>query len=77
MVKVRIITGCSCGLGEEIAQAAIEHGEKVVATARDPDIIQALKSKGAIIAKLDVTSLNDILTGGVQDILKRVGQVDI
>ena len=77
MVRVWLITGCSSGFGQEIALAAIENGDRVVATARNPSKIQALASKGAITAKLDVTSSDDILTGIVQDILKKVGQIDI
>ena len=77
MARVWLITGCSSGFGEEVALAAIEHGDKVVATARDPSKLQNLKSKGAITAKLDVTSSDDILSGVVQAVLKEVGQIDI
>ena len=77
MGKVWLITGCSSGFGQEIALAAIEHGDHVVATARDPSNLQNLQSKGATIAKLDVTSDDDTLSGVVQDILKQVGHIDI
>lgn len=77
MAKVWLITGCSSGFGQEIALAAIEHGDKVVATARDPSKLQGLKSKGATIAKLDVTSDDVTLSVVVQDILKEVGHIDI
>ena len=77
MAKVWLITGCSSGLGQEIALAAIEHGDKVVATARDPSKIQASISSHAITAKLDVTSPDGVLEDVVRGILKEVGQIDI
>lgn len=77
MVKVWLITGCSSGFGQEIASAAVEHGDTVVATARDPSKLESLRAKGAIIAKLDVTSSDDILTGVLKGILEDVGQIDI
>ena len=36
MSKVWLITGCSRGLGRELAQAALVAGDRLVATARDP-----------------------------------------
>ena len=77
MAKVWLITGCSSGFGQEIARAAIDHGDKVVATARDPSKIQASISNHAITAKLDVTSSDEVLKGVVGDILEQVGHIDI
>ena len=77
MAKVWLITGCSAGIGQELALAALEHGDKVVATARDPSKLQDLVSKGAFPAKLDVTSPDEVMAATVQDILKEVGQIDI
>ncbi|KAL9611787.1 MAG: hypothetical protein Q9167_003598 [Letrouitia subvulpina] len=77
MTKVWLITGCSSGFGQEIALAAIENGDKVVATARDPSKLQALEAEGAITAKLDVTSSDDALAGAVRDILDQVDHIDI
>ena len=74
MARVWLITGCSSGFGQEIALAALEHGDKVVATARDPSKLQVLVSNGAFPAKLDVTSSDEIMAATVQDILKEVGQ---
>ena len=77
MATVWLITGCSSGFGQEIALAAIEHGDKVVATARDASKLEDLKSKGATVAQLNVTSDDAILSSVVQDILKEVGHIDI
>ena len=77
MTKVWLITGCSSGFGQEIALAALEHGDKVVATARDPSRLRDLESKGAVTAELDVTSSDEIMATTIQNILKEVGQIDI
>jgi NAD(P)-dependent dehydrogenase (short-subunit alcohol dehydrogenase family) len=53
-----LITGCSTGLGREIARAALEKGHRVAATARKPsdveDIVRAHPDR-AIACALDVT----------------------
>ena len=77
MAKIWLITGCSSGFGQEIALAAIKHGDKVVATARDPSKIQASIANHAITAKLDVTSSDEVLKSVVGDILGQVGHIDI
>ena len=54
-----LITGCSGGLGEGIARAALEHGENVAVTARNPEKAQELVrpySDHGIALRLD---LND------------------
>jgi len=42
MRKTWLITGCSSGLGGHIAAMAAARGDKVVATARDPALLQPL-----------------------------------
>lgn len=42
MSKVWFITGASKGFGREWAQAALERGDRVAATARDPETLDAL-----------------------------------
>jgi NAD(P)-dependent dehydrogenase (short-subunit alcohol dehydrogenase family) len=58
MTKTWLITGCSTGFGRLLAQAALERGDQVVATARDPatlsDIAKAFP-KTARTTALDVT----------------------
>ena len=54
-----LITGCSGGLGESIARAALEHGENVAVTARNSEKVQELVrpySDHGIALRLD---LND------------------
>jgi NAD(P)-dependent dehydrogenase (short-subunit alcohol dehydrogenase family) len=50
MTKTWLITGCSTGFGRLLAQAALDRGDQVVATARDPatlaDIAKGLSQDG-------------------------------
>jgi NAD(P)-dependent dehydrogenase (short-subunit alcohol dehydrogenase family) len=53
---VWFITGCSTGFGRALASHVLELGYRTVVTARDPDTVKDLASKGdALILKLDVT----------------------
>ena len=53
---VWFITGCSTGFGRALANHVLELGYRTVVTARDPDTVKDLESKGdALILKLDVT----------------------
>ena len=45
MSKVWLITGSSRGLGREIVQAALERGDRVLATARSPEALDGLASR--------------------------------
>jgi NAD(P)-dependent dehydrogenase (short-subunit alcohol dehydrogenase family) len=45
MSKVWFITGSSRGLGRALAEAALEKGDRVIATARKPGTIEDLKSR--------------------------------
>jgi NAD(P)-dependent dehydrogenase (short-subunit alcohol dehydrogenase family) len=56
--KVWLITGASSGLGRALAETALERGDCVVATARDPGNVTDLEDRyrgRAIAARLDVT----------------------
>jgi NAD(P)-dependent dehydrogenase (short-subunit alcohol dehydrogenase family) len=58
MCKVWLITGCSRGLGRELAQAVLAAGQRLVATARDlRDLDVLLPSDRLRIAPLDVTDI--------------------
>lgn len=53
-----LITGCSTGLGRALAQAVLERGDNVAATARDPRTLRDLAKRhpdSALILELDVT----------------------
>jgi NADP-dependent 3-hydroxy acid dehydrogenase YdfG len=55
---VWFITGCSTGLGRELAKLVLDRGYRAVVTARDPSRIQDLTSHHdgrAFVLKLDVT----------------------
>ncbi len=58
-----LITGCSTGIGREIAWAALARGHRVAVTARDPaavaDLVTAHPDR-AIALKLDVTDREQI-----------------
>jgi NAD(P)-dependent dehydrogenase (short-subunit alcohol dehydrogenase family) len=53
--KAVLITGCSSGIGRATAERLHDHGWKVYATARNPDSIEDLASRGMKTLALDVT----------------------
>jgi NAD(P)-dependent dehydrogenase (short-subunit alcohol dehydrogenase family) len=56
--RVWLITGASSGLGRALAEASLEQGDRVVATARDPSTVADLEDRyrgRAIATRLDVT----------------------
>jgi NAD(P)-dependent dehydrogenase (short-subunit alcohol dehydrogenase family) len=57
MPKTWLVTGSSRGFGREIAEAALKRGDQVLATARNPDQLDALTTYGdSVVAfALDVT----------------------
>jgi len=74
MKKVWFITGCSSGFGKEIAKYALEKGDFVVATARNPDKIEV---EGDILKlKLDVTKKEDIKKA-VKEAVAWKGKIDV
>jgi NAD(P)-dependent dehydrogenase (short-subunit alcohol dehydrogenase family) len=59
-MRTWFITGCSSGFGREIAATALAHGDRVVATARDPgdiaDVVAGHDTGRALALRLDVTN---------------------
>jgi len=58
MARTWFITGCSRGLGRSLASAVLASGDRLAATARDPDALADLVSRGGdrgIALPLDVT----------------------
>lgn len=50
--KVWLITGSSTGWGRALAQAALERGYRVVATARKPEHLQELRNRSPSESRL-------------------------
>ena len=79
MTKVWFITGSSRGLGRSLAEAVLEKGHNVVATARNTDQLEDLVSKypGQILPlKLDVNDAAQI-KASVEKTIKHFGRIDI
>jgi NAD(P)-dependent dehydrogenase (short-subunit alcohol dehydrogenase family) len=76
---VWLITGCSTGFGREFVRAALAHGFRVVATARDPKkldgLIGAHEGK-AIALPLDVTNAAQI-KHAVSEAERVFGRIDV
>ena len=74
---VWFITGCSTGIGLELAKQAIEHGCRTVMTARDPS---KLKGHGAtdkvLMLELDVTE-PDQVAAAIEATEARFGHIDV
>lgn len=77
--KVWLITGCSTGMGRDIAITALEHGYRVVVTARNPstldDIVQRFPGRASAVA-LDVTNAAQI-EAALRHTLDTFGQLDV
>jgi NAD(P)-dependent dehydrogenase (short-subunit alcohol dehydrogenase family) len=76
---VWFITGCSSGFGREFVRAALAHGFRVVATARNPkklrDLIAGHQDKAKVLA-LDVTK-PDQIKHAVSEAERAFGRIDV
>ena len=76
---VWFITGCSTGLGRALAEAVLQHGHRVVVTARNPAQIHDIVARypqTSLALQLDVASYAQIrLAAGAAE--KAFGQVDV
>ncbi|EWY36181.1 dehydrogenase [Skermanella stibiiresistens SB22] len=78
-MKTWLITGCSSGFGRRLAMAAAEHGDRVVATARDPGSIADLAAAYGdrmIALPLDVTNTSSAASA-VQSAVDEFGYFDV
>ncbi|MGN5519893.1 SDR family oxidoreductase [Halopseudomonas sp. Lyrl_26] len=57
---VALITGCSSGIGQALAQVCLDEGYTVYATARNPDSLAPLTSRGALAVTLDVNNAEQV-----------------
>jgi NAD(P)-dependent dehydrogenase (short-subunit alcohol dehydrogenase family) len=79
MPRTWFITGATRGLGRAIAEAALAHGDAVVATGRDPSALADLAATAGdklLAPKLDVTRPAEI-DAAVAAALARFGGIDI
>jgi len=76
--KVWFITGASKGFGMELTKAALDAGDAVVATARNPKTIEDAfgKHDRLLTLRLDVTSEQQAKEA-VDTALKQFGQIDV
>ncbi|HEX9093454.1 MAG TPA: SDR family oxidoreductase [Coriobacteriia bacterium] len=72
--KVVLITGCSSGIGRDLAQRMTDAGYTVVATARRAETLNGLDA--ALTLPLDVTS-EDSARDAVAAVLARFGRIDV
>jgi len=79
MSKVWLITGSSRGLGRALANAVLEAGDKLVATARDPaqlaDLVEAYGSR-VVALPLDVTD-EVAAEAAVKTAVETFGRLDV
>lgn len=76
---VWFITGCSTGLGRELARQLLERHYRVVVTARRPDTVADLAephADRALVLSLDVTDPSQV-AAAVPATLERFGQLDV
>lgn len=80
MARVWFITGASRGLGLAIATAALEAGDSVAATARNPSqvasLTEAYGSERVLTLPLDVTK-NDEVVQAIQSTVDKFGRIDV
>lgn len=77
--RIWFITGCSSGFGRALTEAVLEHGDSVVATARQPQRLEDLAiqfGNRILILPLDVTQSTDIQVA-VQQAINTFGQIDV
>jgi NAD(P)-dependent dehydrogenase (short-subunit alcohol dehydrogenase family) len=75
--RVWLITGTSSGFGRAIAEAALDRGDRVVATARDPGQLSNLAADdGVQVIALDVIDPEQRL-GAVDQAVEKFGRIDV
>jgi NAD(P)-dependent dehydrogenase (short-subunit alcohol dehydrogenase family) len=74
--KAVLITGCSSGIGHATAERLAADGWKVYATARRPESIEDLKTKGCETLALDVTD-EASMQAAVDAVIEREGAVGV
>jgi NAD(P)-dependent dehydrogenase (short-subunit alcohol dehydrogenase family) len=79
MSKVWLVTGSSRGLGRALVEVALEAGDRVAATARNPERLQDLSEKygdAVLLLRLDVTDY-DAAARAVAQAEETFGRIDV
>jgi NAD(P)-dependent dehydrogenase (short-subunit alcohol dehydrogenase family) len=77
--KVWFVTGTSRGLGRAIVRAALQAGDRVVATARRPEQLAGLAvehGRSVLVLPLDVTE-GDAAASAAEAAVARFGRIDV
>ena len=77
--KIWLITGCSSGIGQGIAKAALATRDKVVLTARNTEKLKELSAaypEQAVSMQLDVTDIQACDTV-IRETIERFGRIDV
>ncbi len=77
--RVWLISGCSTGFGRALAQAALERGDRVVATARRRAALAELAAafgERVLTLELDVTRADQV-RAVVEEARRRFGRIDV
>src|SRR5258706_5320983 len=79
MAKVWLITGSSRGFGSELAKAVLEIGDRVVATARNPEQLEALERDHGDRVRVVALDVTDAGAGrdAVRVALAEFGRLDV
>ncbi|TMW66011.1 hypothetical protein Poli38472_003776 [Pythium oligandrum] len=75
--NVWFITGCSSGIGRQIAIAARSHGDLVIASARKIETLDELKTLGCEVLTLDITASEDEVKQVIDRAHAIYGRIDI
>jgi len=74
---VWLITGCSTGIGRDLAKHVLERGYRTVVTARNPAEVADLAACGeALVLKLDVTDQGQV-DAAVKAAEEKFGRIDV
>ena len=79
MAKVWLVTGSSRGIGRKLAEAVLAAGDRLVATARNPEQVQDLVAAAperVLAVALDVTS-SESARAAVEQAVQRFGRLDV
>jgi NAD(P)-dependent dehydrogenase (short-subunit alcohol dehydrogenase family) len=72
--SVALVTGCSSGIGRDVAGRMSASGYSVAATARRPETLDGLQA--ALTLWLDVTSQESV-DGAIAEVLEHLGRIDV